>query len=93
MISLFLYRGRNSKQLKPKKDERDEFLHYGWFALTEDPDVGRVLTVDGTGRDVDDVAMRDDILALDESYSVGMLESGIDPEGDVITLGDNSQLG
>ena len=52
-----------------------------------------VLTVDGTGRDVDDVAMRDDILALDESYSVGMLESGIDPEGDVITLGDNSQLG
>ena len=52
-----------------------------------------VLTVDGTGRDVDDVAMRDDILALDESYSVGMLESGIDPEDDLITLGDNSQLG
>ena len=37
--------------------------------------------------------MRDGILALDESYSIGMLESGINPEGDLITLGDNSQLG
>ena len=54
------------------------------FGLTEDPDVGGVLTVDGPGRDVDDAAKRDGILALDDSYSV---------EGDVITLEGNSQLG
>ena len=80
--------------MKPKKaGKRAEFLRYGLFGLTEDTDVGGVLTADGTGGDVDDVAMRDGILALDESYSVGMLESGIDPEGDLITLGDNSLFG
>ena len=65
-IFVFIYRGRNSIQLKPKKDERAEFLRCGWFGLTEDPDVGGVLTVDRTGRDVDDVAIRDGILVLDE---------------------------
>ena len=49
--------------------------------------------VGGTGRDVHDVSIWDGILVLDESYSVGMLESGIDPEGDVITLEDNLQIG
>ena len=65
-IFVLIYWGRNSIQLKPKKADKiaEFFIRNGLFGLTEDPDVSGVLTVDGTGRDVDDVAMRDCILAL-----------------------------
>ena len=48
-IFVLIYRGRNSIHLKSKKaDKRAEFLLYGLFRLTEDPDVGGVVTADGT---------------------------------------------